>query len=142
MRTTTRIVAGAATAARVAMNLLGRWFRVEPLPNDQYEFEFKSGEGIDQQLDRLLAGPYENVITIDPQERNTILAALRYYQKQGMGDPDNREDWIHEIATDGENQISMDDAGIDALCEKVNPAETDTTPEDDDEDEEDEEENS
>ena len=57
---------------------------------------------------------------LDGQEVATILAALRYYQEQGMGDPANRSAAIHEIATDGDNQISMDDEGVDALCEWMN----------------------
>jgi hypothetical protein len=59
-------------------------------------------------------------IVIDGQEQATILAALRFYQEQGMGDPANRSDAIHDIATDGEAQISMDATGIDRLCGKVN----------------------
>lgn len=54
------------------------------------------------------------------QERNTILAALRFYQQQGMGEPANRSDEIHAIATNGDEDISMDDKGIDALCERIN----------------------
>ena len=50
----------------------------------------------------------------------TILAALRTYQEAGYGEPDNRPDAIHDIATCGGDQISMDDAGIDELCEMLN----------------------
>lgn len=57
-----------------------------------------------------------------PQKRNTILAALRYYQDNGQGDPAKRSCWIHEIATDGDTEISMDDDGIDELCEELNTA--------------------
>lgn len=57
---------------------------------------------------------------LDGQEVATILAALRYYQEQGMGEPSNRSNAIHDIATDGDNQISMDAEGIDALCEQLN----------------------
>lgn len=56
------------------------------------------------------------------QDRNTILAALRFYQERGMGEPANRSDAIHDIATNGGEDVSMDDAGIDALCERVNSA--------------------
>lgn len=66
----------------------------------------------------------EAVLSIDAAERATILAALRYCQQQGQGDPSNRSDEIHDIATDGDNQISLDDEGIDVLCEKVNFGET------------------
>lgn len=50
----------------------------------------------------------------------TILAALRFYQERGLGDPGNRSDEIHEIATDGGGVISLDDNGIDDLCERLN----------------------
>lgn len=59
-------------------------------------------------------------MNITNQERNTILAALRHYQQDGMGEPDNRSDAIHDIATNGGADISMDAAGIDALCQKIN----------------------
>ena len=57
---------------------------------------------------------------LDHQELCTILAALRYYQGSGMGEPGNRSSDIHEIATDGGDQISMDEEGIDSLCQKIN----------------------
>jgi len=66
----------------------------------------------------------KTVVRIDAAEQATILAALRYYQQQGQGDPSNRSDEIHDIATDGDNLISLDDEGIAALCEKVNFGET------------------
>ena len=53
----------------------------------------------------------------------TILAALRFYQEAGMGEPDNRSDAIHDIAADGDNVISLDDEGIDDLCERLNMGE-------------------
>lgn len=53
------------------------------------------------------------------QERNTILAALRFYQLKGMGTPANRSEAIHAIATNGGEDISLDDAGIDELCVKI-----------------------
>ena len=60
------------------------------------------------------------MILFEHQEVNTILAALRYYQQQGMGEPINRSDWIHDIATDGGSETSMNGEGIDDLCEKIN----------------------
>lgn len=57
---------------------------------------------------------------ITNQERDTILAALRFYQSKGLGDPANRPDEIHDIATCGGEGISLDDAGIDDLCERLN----------------------
>lgn len=52
--------------------------------------------------------------------RNTILAALRLYQEMGMGDPANRSDHIHDIATNGDDDISMDEWGIEELCQSIN----------------------
>jgi hypothetical protein len=51
---------------------------------------------------------------------NTILAALRYWQKNGMGEPANRSDELHDIATNGGEDISLDDSGIDDLCARLN----------------------
>ncbi len=53
-------------------------------------------------------------------ELSTILAALRYYQRQGLGEPHNRPDDIHELATCGDECVSLDDHGIDRLCEALN----------------------
>ncbi len=52
-------------------------------------------------------------------ELSTILAALRFYQWNGQGDPFKRSDAIHDIATNGDC-ISLDDEGIDRLCEDLN----------------------
>jgi hypothetical protein len=65
----------------------------------------------------------QHIISVDATELATILAALRFYQREGQGDPSNRLDDIHVIATDGETQISLDTEGIDALCERINLAE-------------------
>jgi hypothetical protein len=59
------------------------------------------------------------------EDRNTILAALRFYQERGMGEPDNRSDAIHDIATNGGEDISYDDGDIDDLCERVNSVPSD-----------------
>lgn len=61
---------------------------------------------------------------MDASEIATILAALRYYQAQGMGEPANRPDWLHEIATDCDEVISLDSAGIDDLCAKIGARES------------------
>lgn len=54
------------------------------------------------------------------QELATVLAALRFYQANGQGNPANRSDAIHDIATAGDEVISLDDDGIDDLCERLN----------------------
>ena len=61
-------------------------------------------------------------ITLDNQDVNTILAALRFYQEHDQGEPANRSDAIHDIATNGDKDISLDNAGIDELCERINTA--------------------
>ena len=59
--------------------------------------------------------------TLDHAELSTTLAALRYYQSRGFGEPANRPGDIHEIATDGGTVMaSLDDEGIDSLCERLN----------------------
>ena len=57
---------------------------------------------------------------ITRQARNTILAALRYYQQGGQGEPDRRTDAIHEIATNSGDDISLDAIAIDSLCADLN----------------------
>lgn len=75
-------------------------------------------------LAKMIAAQVNNGLILEPAEINTILAALRYYQRDGLGDPANRPDDIHAIAcgeTDGqEEQISLDEGAIDTLCEKIN----------------------
>ncbi|HGM8086463.1 TPA: hypothetical protein ACKP9S_002820 [Pseudomonas aeruginosa] len=60
--------------------------------------------------------------------RNTILAALRFYQQQGMGDPIARSESIHDIATGGGDETSLDEWGIEELCQSINFAECPTAP--------------
>ena len=63
---------------------------------------------------------------LDLQEISTILAALRFWQEEGLADdPEKRSDALHDIATANDACVSMDSAGIDDLCEKVNTLETD-----------------
>lgn len=56
---------------------------------------------------------------LNNQQLATILAALRYYQANGQGDPAFRSGDIHDIATDGGEVISLDETGIDQLCEQL-----------------------
>ncbi len=59
-------------------------------------------------------------VQLEREDVGTILAALRYYQQNGQGNPDNRDDAIHDIATVGGELISRDDEGIDDLCNRLN----------------------
>lgn len=46
----------------------------------------------------------------------TILAALRFWQREGLHSGGHE----HDIATDNETLIPMNAAEIDALCERIN----------------------
>lgn len=59
-------------------------------------------------------------IDINQEQLNTILAALRFYQESGMGEPANRPQHINDIATYGDQDGSLNDEGIDQLCEHLN----------------------
>ena len=60
------------------------------------------------------------MIDLNDSQHATVLAALRYYQANGQGDPLNRRLDIHDIATNGDTVISLDADGIDDLCEQIN----------------------
>lgn len=62
-------------------------------------------------------------LTVDLDEHATILAALRTYQEARYGNPANRPDRIHDIATRCDALVSLDDSAIDSLCERINFAE-------------------
>lgn len=62
-------------------------------------------------------------VSLSREELATVLAALRHYQSCGYGDPAEREDEIHEIATDGGDLTSLDEADIDELCARLNGGE-------------------
>ena len=56
---------------------------------------------------------------LDDSALATIRAALRLYSDTGNGDPGNRSDEIHEIATCDGNEISLDDEGIEDLYQRL-----------------------
>lgn len=73
-----------------------------------------------------------DALIFDEQQTATILAALRFYQREGQGDPAHRDEFIHKLATDGDRVISLDSAGIDELVEFIqsgNPSEDSDTQE-------------
>lgn len=58
---------------------------------------------------------------LDDAQHATVLAALRFYQAKGQGDPYNRSLDIHEIAINGGEVVSSLDADdIDNLCQELN----------------------
>ena len=56
---------------------------------------------------------------LNASELATLRAALAYYQRDGLGDPDCRPGLIHDLATDDGRVISLDDDGIDELEAKL-----------------------
>ncbi|WP_286241153.1 hypothetical protein [Neptuniibacter halophilus] len=62
-------------------------------------------------------------MSTDTQILNTILAALNFYCEEGMGEPMNRSDAIHDIATDGGHETSLDEEMIDELIKDLNTGE-------------------
>lgn len=64
------------------------------------------------------------ILQIDPQAQATLLAALEYYLKGGQGDPENRSDLTHALATSLDTVISLDDAGIRELRRQVRDCRT------------------
>lgn len=52
---------------------------------------------------------------LDTQQQATVAAALRYYRSAGQGEPYNRDDATHALATDGDKVVSLDARGIDEL---------------------------
>ncbi len=54
----------------------------------------------------------------DKRQSATILAALRYWQREGLMSSGHEQD----IATDGNSMNALDAEEIDALCEQINRA--------------------
>jgi hypothetical protein len=57
---------------------------------------------------------------VEEPEFHTILAALRFYQEHRQYDPAQRSAWIETIATNCGQAVSLDAAGIDRLCQRLN----------------------
>lgn len=57
--------------------------------------------------------------SLEHAELATLRAALRHYLDSGLGDPSERTDDVHELATDCHLVTSLDDDGIDALDAKL-----------------------
>jgi hypothetical protein len=61
-----------------------------------------------------------NVFAVSDEERHTVIAALRFWQQQGMCDPNNRSDDFQDLATNGDEVTSLCDEELDALVENLN----------------------
>lgn len=60
-------------------------------------------------------------IRLKTDELGTVLAALRYWQEQGLADdPHKRSDALHDIATSWDAHTSLTGESVDALCERIN----------------------
>lgn len=57
-------------------------------------------------------------LSMESDEYNAVIAALRYWQESGMCEPDNRSDDMHDIATDGGTGQSLSDSEIDSLIDR------------------------
>ena len=57
---------------------------------------------------------------MNQRELATVLAALRWYQESGFGEPGGRPEGIHEIATMCDQEVSLNFDEIDLLCESLN----------------------
>ena len=57
--------------------------------------------------------------TLDRRELATVLAALRYWQREGLISAGGE----HEIATDGDHVAPLTSAELDTLCERLNVSE-------------------
>ena len=69
----------------------------------------------DERGDVILLGHGPMSVSLDSRERDTILAALRLWQRIGGEGTDELD-----IATCGGEHDGLDNAGIDALCERLN----------------------
>lgn len=87
--------------------------------SDEVVFGPKDADDYHLPVEPLGGESKDQTYSLDRAELATILAALRTYQAAGYGEPANRPDDIHDIATDGD-VISLDAVAIDTLCERIN----------------------
>lgn len=64
--------------------------------------------------------PTKTRYELEDDQIATLIAALRFYQQHGQGDPMNRSIEIHDLAEAGGDVISLDDDGIEELCQHLN----------------------
>jgi hypothetical protein len=56
---------------------------------------------------------------LTPEERATVIAALAWYANSGFGEPAKRPDYIHDLATDDNAVVSLDDMGVRKLARDI-----------------------
>lgn len=61
-----------------------------------------------------------SVFTGSNEERHALIAALRFWQKSGMCNPQNRSDEFQDLATNCDEVTSLCDEDLDALVESLN----------------------
>jgi len=71
--------------------------------------EFEGNDSVGQK-------PHSVKVTLSVAELGTVLAALRYWQREGLLSDGVERD----IATDGGTVVPLDANQIDALCERIN----------------------
>lgn len=57
-------------------------------------------------------------------ELHTIIAALRFWQKMGMCEPQNRSDEFQDLATNGDAVTSLCSVDVDTLVDSINVTHT------------------
>lgn len=61
-----------------------------------------------------------HVLVFTEAERDTILAALRFWQGHNQCKVHNRSTELHDIATNSGRHESLTEDELDALCERIN----------------------
>ncbi len=60
------------------------------------------------------------ILQFTKSEFDTVLGALRYYQRGGMGEPSNRPGWLQDIVCPTADATSLSGSDIDQFCERIN----------------------
>lgn len=87
---------------------------------ETYDDEHGGLAPIEEVFDEVTAARREER-TLRPAAINAMIAALEHYLEKNQGEPDNRDDEIHELATGGAEfeDISYDDDGIEGLITRL-----------------------
>lgn len=76
--------------------------------------------GVAQGIDAAHRG--STPIKLDRQDWATVRAALQHYLDHSLGEPSKRSDEVHDLATDNDRTISLDNDAIDALLQRMKEA--------------------